>query len=366
MLTRTMAESIQHQIEELSALIEDQRLQLETLQAARQPALPQRNEQSETLARGTRHFDGLSVPDPIKIIPNYAGEPKLLIPWIDSVDQKLTYCKNLIGDPAAVAIAMPLWTGIIRDRIINEANDVLIRNQTRLDWEEIKNDLREELGDKRDLATLCSKISQLKQSYNQDLTLFYNECKKLLADINAKLLINDETASCAKILMKNYETMIVNAFIDGLSENLSSLTRIYRPKQLSEAYQCALEQHNAIQRRRDKFTFRNNNPPFRPTIPSQPYLQRSSPGNNRPGFPQQQYRPGFRPQVPYQQRLAIKQEPSSQQTRTPHSQNVNCHEALVTENDPVSDHIISMDENNESGSVEELNFQSGCDNQTGN
>lgn len=338
MLTRKMAEAIEKRIDELTTLLENQRMQINSLQS-RQPRDVQQN---------ANRFDKFFIPDPIKLIPNYSGEPESLTSWIESVDQKLEYCKQIVNDTNVINEVMPLWTGIIRDKIIKDGSDVLTRNQTPLEWGAIKNALKDELGDKRDLATLSSKISQLKQG-SQDLTVFYQECKKLLADINAKLLINDETRSCAKILMKNYESMVTNSFIDGLIDSLSTLTRISRPKNLHEAYQCALELHNANQRKREKLM--NKNPPLivRPQTQPRPYFQQNNNNNApRPNFPQppfrqQFYNPTFRPQPNFHQfrqmnsntnhqPLAIKQEPSSHQTRVQQRpvHNVNSHESLQT------------------------------------
>lgn len=63
------------------------------------------------------------------------------------------------------------------DNILKEGNDVLIRNQTKLDWDAIKKSLKDELGDERDLATLITKIYQIRQGI-QDLTTYYQICKK--------------------------------------------------------------------------------------------------------------------------------------------------------------------------------------------
>ncbi|XP_055620607.1 uncharacterized protein LOC129764949 [Toxorhynchites rutilus septentrionalis] len=75
--------------------------------------------------------------------------------------------------------------------------------------------------------------------------------------------------------------MITNAFIDGLHANLSSLTRIYRPDSLLKAYESALDQYNAIQRRRESFPQRmvpfTKNNSFREQSQQQSYFMHKKP-----------------------------------------------------------------------------------------
>lgn len=351
MFTRTMSMELQQLVDELMAKMEQQRLQISALEASRnQSSSPS---QQATVAVEKR-FDGFSIPDPIKLIPTFSGEPAMLSSWIDSVDQKIAYCQATINDQTTVDRVMPLWTGLIRDKIVKDANDVLVRNQVKNDWNEIKQALKDELGDKRDLATLSTKIAQLKQG-NQDLTSYYQSCKKLKADINANLLANDDTRPCVKILMVNYEAMITNAFIDGLPDHLSSLTRIYRPKNLQEAYEGALEQHLANQRRREKLskfqdsntsrnlnsnskgypfgqTGRGYNAPQPQNRPQNSNPHNSNSSQNNRFIPQQKHASNFIPQhnnrfSPQPGRLQIKPEIMSQQTRQYHS-NLNHHESV--------------------------------------
>lgn len=302
-----MANEIQGLIEELMEKMERQRLQISALEAAQNQAGPSTPQQTST----KRKFDSFSVPDPIKLIPQFAGEPALLSSWIDSVDQKIDFCENVINDQTIVDRVMPLWVGIIRDKIIKEGNDVLARNQVTNDWELIKKALKAELGDQRDLATLSSKITQLKQG-GQDLTEYYHQCKKLMADINANLLANDDTKSCVKILMVNYEAMITNAFIDGLQDHLSALTRIYKPKNLQEAYAGALEQHQSNLRRKEKVKAQE---------PTKLFSPQSKPMNRSFVPPAYRSDPNHHPRMTnfqpnYQPRMANFQ-PNNQQPRIP-------------------------------------------------
>lgn len=258
-------QELQRQIEELSELVEAQNRQVEeanqqiaVLQAAAAAgpaALP-------ALAVGVPQQQAVNVPnnripDLIRIIPEFNGNPKNLPRWIQSVEEKLDESGNLLTVEEKQRV-MPIWMGIIRDKITEKANDALSASHTPLEWQAIKTTLTEYFGDKRDLSSLVSKMTNLNQG-NQSVSEFYYECRSLLADINAKILIN-ETREHAKAIMGTYETLMINAFIDGLRDLMSSLVRISRPQTLTDAYQTAAEQESAMRRRREKTNFKPSSP----------------------------------------------------------------------------------------------------------
>lgn len=185
------------------------------------------------------------------IVP-YKGDKKTLASWLTSVEEKLKYAKETCSSEDEIARTMPLWISIIRDKIVDEASEVLVARHTALEWNEIKTVLSEYFGDKRDLCTLVTQISYMKQG-TKTITEFYNDCRVLLSDIIAKLLLDEETKLCVKVLSKSYEDMILNSFVDGLTEPYSTLTRTSRPTTLLVAYQAALDQYNVAQRRNEKF-----------------------------------------------------------------------------------------------------------------
>lgn len=305
---------------------------------------------------------------------------------------------------------MPLWISIIRDKIVDEASEALVARHTALEWDEIKKVLSEYFGDKRDLCTLVTQISYMKQG-TKTITEFYNDCRALLSDIIAKLLLDQETKPCVKILSKSYEDMILNSFVDGLIEPYSTLTRTSRPTTLLMAYQGALDQYNATQRRKEKFY-------KPPVVPQKPINRPSPPTTNYqnyryPPIAQQTQRPfmqgASRPPIPYNrdtqfpsnqmnasfnnrlqmqnsnsqnapQRLLalpnIKQDPSghrtqenqkssSHQYRAPYSkvQNLNVQEEVQIQPEEFVEEVQDEQETNEQNEVyeENLNFLSGLE-----
>lgn len=348
-----MSEEILKQIEELTKQIEEQRLQIIAL-TSRPVSSIETNPSGAATPTGRQQsipFDASRVPDAIKLIVPYRGDKKNLAAWLSSVEGKLEHAKKLCTTPAEITGVMPLWVSIIRDKIIDEASEALIARHTPCDWESIKQVLTEYFGDKRDLTSLVTQICYLKQG-NRNITDFYNECRELLSDIVAKLVLNEEMKPCVKTLSKSYEDMIMNSFIDGLHEPYSTLARTTRPDSLLSAFQCALDQYNATQRRKEKCPKFEKPKPIQNTSnrPQQGAYLNRYPQNNfrRPAHqngmsnnyqkPQPNFRPPYQVQnnIQTQQENAIKHEPqsasNSRQFRPefrPYQGNnsrINCHE----------------------------------------
>lgn len=288
-------EALQRLVDELTNQMEAQRLQIQNLEEIRQASAvrPVPSVVSPT------NFDASRIPDAIKMVVPYAGDPKLLATWLKSVEDKIKFAEATCPSQQDIDRAMPLWTSIIRDKIVDKANEALVSNHTPVVWADIQSTLREYFGDKRDLGTLVTKISYLQQG-SRSITDFYNECRELLADIIAKISLDNDTAACAKPLATSYEYMVTNAYIDGLNEPYSTLTRVSRPASLNEAHQSAIEQYNASQRKKDKFpkqpvtfqkpalnkpqnSWQNSRPPYKPF----PSVQHTPYGNRFPSFPSQ-------------------------------------------------------------------------------
>lgn len=385
MITRRMADEITLQIEALTARMEEQRLQIEALLT--RPRSNSGSGEGPSRIRSSSgpatSFDISKVPDAIKLIVPYRGDKKSLASWIASVDEKLDHAKGLCPSAAEIAIVMPLWTSIVRDKITDEASEALVARHTPCDWDNIKKVLTEYFGDKRDLSSLVTQICYLKQGSNS-ITIFYNECRELLSDIVAKLALDPNLNQNIQTLSRSYEDMILNSFIDGLIEPYSTLVRTSCPTTLLLAYQRGLDQFNAAQRKREKFPKLQLLPNISNGIPPQssgnqnrypqnnfrkPFQQNSNP-NYRP-----YYQNNFRPQNPIQNngqpQNAIKFEPPSssnfRQNRAPQgNMRINCHEAQY-ESDQIFPYSTGPDQSSEEPYEEpveyfdEPNFQPGSE-----
>lgn len=308
MLTRAMAQELEAKVQALERLLDDQKLQIERLlnRATGSNPVPQ---------PATNHFDITRIPDVIKLIPAYDGDTKGLPAWISSVEQKLECAKAQVPDTEKDN-ALQIWASIIRDKISGKANEILTNNQTECKWADIKAQLINRFGDKRDLSAIINKIPYVKQG-NKSVQEFYDECAEILADLNAKIILDPTLQPCAKAVMNSYEVMLTNAFVDGLHDPISSLTRTSRPSTLLSAFQHALDQSNAAERRKEKFKIEpkynpqalkvtkptggwnqnNRYPSNQPRGYNQAY--QTSQTNNNPNFKPLMAQPAARPSPPY-------------------------------------------------------------------
>lgn len=253
MTTRGMSlADLQNQIEELSALIERQsnQAQLANEQIAALQAASEAAARAPAIQAPAAAVQFPKIPDLIRLVPEFNGNPRNLSRWIESVEQKLEESKKFIA-PNDHPIILPIWLGIIRDKIVEKANDALTASHTPLEWGSIKNTLVEYFGDKSDLSILISRLTNLRQG-SLTVTEFYQTCRNLLADINAKIMVGNNTVNEAKAIMGTYESLMINAFVDGLHDTISDLTRSTRPQSLLDAYHVASEHEAAFRRRREK------------------------------------------------------------------------------------------------------------------
>lgn len=147
-----MADEIQKKIDELSTQLEQQRQLIANLETStilnssnNCSALPVNPLGIATVAR----YDASRVPDAIKLITPFGGGLKLLPNWIESIKSKLNFAKQLCPTPDDEVNATPMWHSIVRDKVIDKANEALIQNHTLAKWSEFRKTLKEYFGDKR-------------------------------------------------------------------------------------------------------------------------------------------------------------------------------------------------------------------------
>lgn len=110
------------------------------------------------------------------IVPN-RGDPKTLVTWIQSVEEKVKFASEDCPSERDRKRFWPQWISVIRDKILDEANNVLVANLIPTDWEAIKTALIDQLGDKRGMNTLVTDISYLDQG-SKDIIIEWNVVPK--------------------------------------------------------------------------------------------------------------------------------------------------------------------------------------------
>lgn len=216
-------------------------------------------------------------PEIIKLLPTFDGDRKFLHSWISQVDSIL----EIFNDDVRQTRAYVIWLKTIRSKIIGDAHNALVVNSVdaNLTWPTMRRVLIEHFSDKRDLASLTQQIPYLRQD-GKSVEEFYLEICSLTTDISQKLGLDPRFNQSAPAIMQFMQIITTNAFIDGLSEPLSSNTRASGTENLLEAYRVAENFELAYKRKREKNSFvKGNNlkkPMGKPKYP-----------NNNPNIPQQ-------------------------------------------------------------------------------
>lgn len=240
------------------------------------------------------------VPDLIKGVPQFNGNPKQLIPWTQSVDRVLKRYEHLKDHDI-----YPLWLQEIRNKITGEAGDLLASNGTSLDWESIKSQLTIMYGDKRELSTLLQKLFSLRQN-NSSVEDFYSWIQDCFTGISTHIQM-DSTWNNSADIVKFVDRICLEKFIDGLEEPFSSHVGLLQPKDLNSALSYAMEKANRIARRTGEFETTQKNKRYFPPI-------RPQPSPITPFYPQPRNQTPFNP---YQNHPKPQPRIQSEQIRNP-------------------------------------------------
>lgn len=251
----------------------------------------------------TESLSELKIPDAVKDLPTYDGNKNTLFDFIANVEDILVIIRDLLGQPQGKIILRA-----IRNKIINQANEVLNMYGTPLVWEDIKANLILHYSDKRNETSLIKDLHSLKQGYDP-LEVFYAKIIETFSTIINHINVHETESNVIISKKALYSEMCLNIFLSGLREPLGSITRATRPTTLMEAFNFCLKEAN-ISYIRNTYTqpIRNYNPgQIRPILSNQ-----ARPNVfNRPNFSSQPHRPNFSNQTRLQNNSgqSRKQEP---------------------------------------------------------
>lgn len=225
--------------------------------------------QEEKIAMMEKTLKTLRIPDAIKDIPPFNGNKTDLSNFIGQVDDVLTILKPAFEQQAQAKVLLRA----IRNKIVGNANDVLIMYNTKVDWPSIKQNLINHFADKRDETSLIRDLHNIAQR-GDTVEVFF---AKILEVINAlKNWVELNTLNNPEEVIKKcqwYDEMGLAAFISNLRDPLGSMVRAMRPTDLPTArLYCLKEQNITYVRNR---TFGHSNPTIlntRPTLPPKPIV----------------------------------------------------------------------------------------------
>ena len=192
----------------------------------------------------SKMMTSLKIPDAVKDLPKYKGDKNGLYDFIQNVEEILSICQ-----PACIK-NLPYATIIvraIRNKIVEDANDVLLMYGTDNVWTQIKHNLITHYADKRDETSLIRDMYRLYQG-SETIERFFSRVIDIMNTMNnnAKINIPFDGNRTALLQMKNklHESMGLSVFLAGLREPMGGMIRAMRPVSLPEALSFCLKEQN--------------------------------------------------------------------------------------------------------------------------
>ena len=194
------------------------------------------------------------IPDVVKCLRDFDGNPSEFISWKKSVERILKIYENDRGTPKYYGII-----NVVRNKIKGKADMALESYNTPLDWGAIAKCLALHYADKRDISTLEYQLSALAQG-NKSVEEFYQLVYSHLSLILNKIGCMEVGAEALNLLTMTYRDKALDTFIRGLNGDLPKLLGMKEPIDLPQALHLCLKLEN--QKFRSNHVFANNNNSF--------------------------------------------------------------------------------------------------------
>lgn len=172
--------------------------------------------------------------DIIKSLPVFAGKENTYVSWREAAHNAM-FLYQRGGRRYFAALT------ILRNKIVNDANDVLTNHGTVLNLDAIISRLDFAYADKRPIHLIEQELSTMRQG-NLSLIDFYNEVnKKLTLLINKTIMTHDTNTSLSNELNDKNRQYALRVFITGLNSPLNDILFSISPTDLPNALAKAQE-----------------------------------------------------------------------------------------------------------------------------
>lgn len=178
------------------------------------------------------------IPDIVRSLKDFTGEPGQFSSWRKSVDRILQIYDPIRGTPKYYGII-----SVIRNKIVGPADAVLESYNTPLNWPCITRCLTLHYADKRDLGTLEYQMTSLVQG-NLSIQEFYQSVYMHLSLILNKISGMEIGNDSLNLLMQTYRDKALDTFVRGLKGDLPRLLGIREPVDLPQALHLCLKLEN--------------------------------------------------------------------------------------------------------------------------
>lgn len=247
---------------------------------------PQTSQVINQVVNQVEIFNSLRIPDAIKDLPKFDGNPRLLYEFLNNVEEILLYIRGTDKTPYGQILLRA-----IRNKIEGQANEILNMYGTPLIWDEIKNNLILHYSDKRTETSLIRDLHNIKQ-FNKTIESLYGEIIELQSALCNNIQIQETDTNVIKAKKDLYAEMCLNSFLTCLNEPLGSRVRAMQPDTLATALACCIKEQNISYQR-----FSQNHSPHKPNHykpynpqQSRTYPKYQNPNPFRPNLGAPQYR----------------------------------------------------------------------------
>lgn len=190
--------------------------------------------------RAKNPFTSFHIPDQIKIIPQFNGNRKEALAWIEDTQEAIDQFEEFELEPEYRQIIR-----VIKSKIVGEAREVLIASGNPSEWAEIKEILLNAFGDKRDITSHIQSLFYVRQG-KKTLQEYFQKVKAIDTAIKTTAAQMEDYKRSTEAVNKLISLMTLTRYIDGLNgENLAMYVRSYRPKSLEEANEITIAHSNA-------------------------------------------------------------------------------------------------------------------------
>jgi len=196
----------------------------------------------------------MKIPDVIRFLPPYSGDPFALNEFINNVEEIILMIRGTDQTPYGQMLLRA-----IRQKIEGKANEAVIASGARLIWDDIKDALIRHCRDRRDEDTLMSELYNLKHK-QLPLQRSYDQITKIKLAL-FRIIDNEETEQLAiRVRQRVVSQACLSAFLAGLRGNLSAIVRAFRPTGLEEAYDMAMKERNLYFAENATYSVQNRQP----------------------------------------------------------------------------------------------------------
>lgn len=234
------------------------------------------------------------IPDVVREIPDFYGNPRDLPTWLRDVEDVLELFEDTKETPF-----YKILLKTIRRKVKGEASEILMTNNVGDSFKDVKATLTLYYADKRDLITLDHQLRKLVKEKNESIESYYARVKEMSTLISATIANDEEYKDHVSIFSKFYGQIALDVFVRGLGEPLSLFCKNYKPETIAQAYSYCLDFTNTNMRNETFFKNQKTPTPSPRSFPlEKPRINQANPTYRPTAYPRfepQPVRPNFYP-----------------------------------------------------------------------